>query len=78
MDGSLAAEVRRRLEGANTVITDLHIWSISQDKFAAEIALATASDKSAADYKAALCDVGRLVHVTVEVHQVQEDDFALK
>ncbi len=78
VDGSLAAEVRRRLEGANTVITDLHIWSISQDKFAAEIALATASDKSAADYKAALCDVGRLVHVTVEVHQVQEDDFALK
>lgn len=78
VDGSLAAVVQRRLESADTVITDLHLWSIGQDKVAAEIALATTSDRSAADFKAALCDLGRLVHVTVEVHQVQPDEFKLK
>ncbi len=75
VDGSLAAEVRRRLESADTVITDLHLWSISQDKVAAEIALVTTSGKSVADFKALLCDLSRLVHVTIEVHQAQAKDL---
>lgn len=75
VDGSLASAVRSRLESDDTVITDLHLWSISQDKVAAEIVLVTTSGKSIADFKAALCDLSRLVHVTIEVHQAGKGDL---
>ena len=75
LDDSLADAIRSRLESTDTIITDLHLWSISQEKVAAEITLASASGKSTADFKADLCDLSRLVHVTIEVHQVQSGEF---
>jgi cation diffusion facilitator family transporter len=52
-----------------TVITDLHIWQIGVNRFAAVIAIVAPRPKSPAAYKELLKTHNELVHVTVEIHE---------
>ena len=66
----LHAEIRAAIQSdPATVITDLHVWQIGVNKFAAIISVIAPDPKSPAAYKELLNRRKELVHVTVEVHQ---------
>ncbi len=56
------------LEQDNDKVTDLHIWPISADHYAAEITLLTDSQTSVKQYKQKLQQFDRINHLTIEVH----------
>ncbi len=65
----LNEEIHKALEeNPGTKITDLHIWQIGVNKFAAIIALVSDEPRSPEWYKKLLREHEELVHVTVEVH----------
>jgi len=69
-DSDLSREIRKSIESdGDSVITDLHIWQVGSNKFAAIISLVAHHPKSPEDYKAPLKEHEELVHVTVEIHQ---------
>jgi cation diffusion facilitator family transporter len=71
-DSDLNREIRKAIESdGDAVITDLHIWQVGPNKFAAIISLAAHQPKSPEAYKAALKEHEELVHVTVEVHRCE-------
>jgi cation diffusion facilitator family transporter len=69
-DSDLNQEIRKSIESdGDSVITDLHIWQVGSNKFAAIISLVSHQPKSLEAYKAPLKEHEELVHVTVEIHQ---------
>lgn len=73
-DSDLNFEIRKAIESdGDTVITDLHIWQVGSNKFAAIISLVAHQPKSPEAYKAGLRQHEELVHVSVEVHQCEGD-----
>ncbi|MGD1085106.1 MAG: CDF family Co(II)/Ni(II) efflux transporter DmeF [Verrucomicrobiota bacterium] len=74
-DSDLNQEIRKSIESdGDAVITDLHIWQVGANKFAAIISLAAHQPKSPEDYKAPLKEHEELVHVTVEIHRCEGDE----
>ncbi len=59
-------------EDGDSKISDLHIWQVGVNKFAAVISVVAHHPKTAADYRQALKLHQELVHVTVEVQQCHE------
>jgi cation diffusion facilitator family transporter len=73
-DCDLNQEIRKSIESdGDSVITDLHIWQVGSNKFAAIISLVAHQPKSPEAYKAPLKEHEELVHVTVEIHQCEGD-----
>ena len=69
-DSDLNQEIRKAIESdGDSVITDLHIWQVGSNKFAAIISLVAHQPKSPEAYKAPLKEHVELVHVTVEIHR---------
>ena len=54
---------------SDTKITDLHIWQVGEEKFAAIVSLVAHEPKSPEFYKSLLRQHEELIHVTVEVNQ---------
>ncbi|EEF57590.1 CDF family Co(II)/Ni(II) efflux transporter DmeF [Pedosphaera parvula] len=70
----LNEEIRKAIESdADSTITDLHIWQLGVNKFAAIISVVAHQPKSPDIYKARLKEHEELVHVTVEVHRCEEE-----
>ena len=59
---------------ADNVMTDLHVWKIGPDDFAAIISLGTRNPRPADYYKQLIGHVEELSHVSVEVNVIQSDD----
>lgn len=77
-DTDLAAEIRRAVESdSDSLITDLHIWQIGVNKFAAIIALVAHEPKTPSDYKELLREHKELVHITVEVNKCDLRELVL-
>lgn len=75
----LNAEIRKALQAdSDTVITDLHIWQVAVNKFAAVISLVAHEPKTPAAYKLLLHQHEELVHVTIEVNLCRGDDSVVK
>ncbi len=73
-DSDLVVEIRKAIEGdPETAITDLHIWQVGVNKFAAIISLVAHDPKPPEDYKSLLKQHEELVHVTVEVHRCEHE-----
>lgn len=68
-DAELDAAIRARLEQGDDRIADLHVWRVGPGHHAAIVSLVSDSPLPALDYKRRLADLGRLSHVTVEVHR---------
>jgi cation diffusion facilitator family transporter len=68
-DAELDAAIRARLEQGDDRIADLHVWRVGPGHHAAIVSLVSDSPLPALDYKMRLADLGRLSHVTVEVHR---------
>lgn len=63
-------ELRESIEGASSDrITDLHLWSIGHDIYAAEIAIVSYDPKTPEHYKSLISPEFNVVHATVEVHR---------
>lgn len=62
--------LRNAIEDSSTDrISDLHIWGIGHNIYAAEIAIVSDEPRSPNHYKSKIPDELNIVHVTVEVHR---------
>jgi cation diffusion facilitator family transporter len=63
-------EIKHEIESdGDSIISDLHVWKVAQDKYACIVSLVTAKNCSIEDYKKRLAKVHELAHVTIEVHE---------
>lgn len=67
----LKREIREAIEDDDVRIDDLHVWQVGPGKFAAIISLVTGRPLTAGDYAAKVKVHEELVHVTVEVHRLE-------
>ncbi|MGB8278784.1 MAG: CDF family Co(II)/Ni(II) efflux transporter DmeF [Methylovirgula sp.] len=66
-DPKLAAEIRRRLEVDDDLVSDLHLWRVGPGHAAVIASLVSCAPQPPAVYKARLEGLGGLSHVTIEV-----------
>ena len=67
--GDFDQSLRNAIENSSTDrISDLHIWGIGHNIYAAEIAIVSDEPRSPNHYKSIIPDELNIVHVTVEVH----------
>jgi cation diffusion facilitator family transporter len=81
LDASIEPDYRDAIEktienDADNHITDLHVWKISANHYAAIISLVTHAPRPADHYKNLLGDFHRLAHVTIEVNQCRDASCA--
>jgi cation diffusion facilitator family transporter len=70
----LPDEIRRTVESdGDSLVTDLHVWQVGIEKFAAMISVVAHEPKSCDAYRALLRGHDELVHVTIETHHCRED-----
>ncbi|MES9928997.1 MAG: CDF family Co(II)/Ni(II) efflux transporter DmeF [Candidatus Thiodiazotropha sp. 6PDIVS] len=77
LDGSIddeyQAAIRERVESdSDNRISDIHIWKVSPNHYAAIISLVTHHPKATEYYKNLLSDFSKLSHVTIEVNVCKE------
>ncbi len=73
----LPDEIRRAVESdGNSLITDLHIWQVSEGKFAAIVCIVAHEPRSSDAYRELLREHEELVHVTVEVQHCEDHEQA--
>jgi cation diffusion facilitator family transporter len=69
----LPAEIRRAVErDGDAILTDLHIWQIGEEQYAAIVSLSARHPKSVEAYRQLIAVHEELVHLTIEVHQQEE------
>lgn len=68
LDPRLAAQIKERLEVGTDRVADLHVWRVGPGHAAVIAALVTDHPMEIDRYKERLRDLGRLSHITVEVH----------
>ncbi|MGB5219269.1 MAG: CDF family Co(II)/Ni(II) efflux transporter DmeF [Smithella sp.] len=72
-DNPLADEIKHEIESdGDSIISDLHIWKVAQNKYACIVSLVTAKNCSIEEYKKRLAKVHELAHVTIEVHECKK------
>ena len=80
LDASIAEDyissIKQAIEDDNdNEITDIHVWKIGANDYAAIIALVTHTPNSTEYYKALLSDFDKLSHLTIEVNQCTDQHF---
>lgn len=70
MNNPITDEIKHEIESdGDSIISDLHIWKVAQNKYACIVSLVTTKNCSIEDYKKRLAKVHELAHVTIEVHE---------
>jgi cation diffusion facilitator family transporter len=74
LDASISEDykssIRKAIENdADNQITDIHVWKIGANDYAAIISLVTHQPNSIQHYKTLLADFDRISHLTIEVNQ---------
>ena len=70
VDDAVLDLVRTRIEAeGDNKVTDLHMWHVGPDRYAAIVAVVAHSPKPPDHYKELLADIEGLSHVSVEVQQ---------
>ena len=73
-DENLQTEIKACIENhSNDQVTDLHVWSVGPNIYAAIVSIVTHEHQTPEYYKALFPPYMGLVHVTVEVHPCIED-----
>ena len=63
------AQIRTAMEkDGDTRVTDLHVWSVGPNGYAAALSIVARQPRAAEEYKAMIPAPARVVHATVEVH----------
>ena len=58
---------------ADNLITDIHIWKVGANHYAAIISLVTHQPQSTGHYKTLLRDFHKLSHITIEVNKCNDE-----
>ena len=69
---ALEEEIREAIEDGDAKITDLHVWRVGPNRFAAIVSLVADRPLSPKDYADRVSIHGELVHITVEPHRCEE------
>jgi len=78
LDGSIEKNYRQKISKAiendsDNIISDLHIWKVGANHYAAIISLITHHPKPVEYYKELLIDFHKLSHVTIEVFECKDE-----
>lgn len=74
VDQEMLSAVRSAVEAdSDNRVTDLHVWKVGADKFAAIVSIVTHYPKPPGHYKNLLSKHEELAHVTVEIHHCDEE-----
>ena len=78
LDASIEEEYQQAIKEAvekdsDTIISDLHVWKVGANHYAAIIALVTQHPNSTEHYKSLLSKFHKLSHITIEVNECRED-----
>lgn len=73
LDGSIDTQTKLTIvnaieQDADSRVTDLHVWKISENHLAATVSLVTHFPQNPEHYKSLLCHIPSLAHVIVEVN----------
>ena len=70
MDDPLAEQLRQRLEAdGDARVADLHLWRVSDERFAAHATLVADTPLAADAYRARVAEMPALVHLSIEVNR---------
>jgi len=70
----LPDQIRKAVESdGDSLVTDLHVWQVGIEKYAAMISVVAHEPKTCDAYRALLRGHHELVHVTIETHLCRED-----
>ncbi|WDE06648.1 CDF family Co(II)/Ni(II) efflux transporter DmeF [Thalassomonas viridans] len=77
LDASIEKEYQQAIQDAiekdsDNKVSDIHIWKVGANHYAAIIALVTHHPNSTEHYKGLLQEFGKLSHVTIEVNECKE------
>lgn len=76
-DAAIVTRIRQAIENiGDSLVSDLHVWSIGPGIHAAIVSLVTHEPRPLADYKAAIPADLNVVHVTIEVDVCHGEDVA--
>ncbi len=71
-DGEMAETLREAIEaGGPDRVTDLHYWTIGHDIYAAELVIVSSDPSTPGHYRSLIPDHLNVVHVTIEVHELE-------
>lgn len=78
LDASINEEYQQAIKetiekDADNKISDIHIWKVGANHYAAIISLVTHYPSSTEHYKKLLCDFHELSHITIEVNECKDD-----
>ena len=69
IDNPITEEIKHEIESdGDSIISDLHIWKVAQNKYACIVSVVTSRNCSIEDYKQRLAKVHELAHVTIEIY----------
>jgi cation diffusion facilitator family transporter len=79
LDASIDEEYRQRItqaieQDADNRISDMHVWKVGANHYAAIIALVTHQPRPAEHYRALLSEFHSLSHLTIEVNECRDED----
>ncbi|PCJ88407.1 MAG: cation transporter [Thiotrichaceae bacterium] len=82
LDGSIEQTYQRAVKetiekDADNLITDIHIWKVGANHYAAIISLVTHQPQPTDHYKTLLCDFHKLSHITIEVNKCDDEACAI-
>ena len=61
-------KIKKEIESENDKISDLHVWKVSGNHYAAIISIASNKPKSIEDYKTSLKSLDKLSHISIELN----------
>ena len=78
LDASIEQEYQKAIqeaieEDADNRISDIHVWKVGANHYAAIIALVTHNPNSTEHYKGLLSEFGKLSHITIEVNKCEDE-----
>jgi cation diffusion facilitator family transporter len=77
IDEDYVKDIIKTIEShADNRVTDIHVWRVSSDHYAAMISLVTHFPESAEHYKSLLQSFNKLSHITIEINHCKGDACA--
>ncbi len=74
ISSTIIGEIQERIESsADNRISDIHVWKVGPNDYAAIVSLVTHYPENPEQYKKLLQDFSELSHITIEVNECKED-----
>jgi cation diffusion facilitator family transporter len=74
----IQVKIKESVEIDDNIVSDLHLWSIGPNIYAVIVSILTHDPKPSEHYRKLIPKDLGLVHITIEVHQCDEDDSEIR